>query len=57
MPQHLAAHLQSYRAYQEHKIMLRMTNTEPEAKEHRTGFYSEEDKPGPGSGHSHNNPA
>ena len=57
MPRHRLPYLRSYSAYKEHKRMLRMADTEREAEERRTGSYSEENKPGPGSGYSHNNPA
>ena len=57
MPRHRPAHLQSYRAYQEHKRVIRMTNTEPEAEENRPRSDSEENRPRSDPDHSHNNMA
>ena len=41
MPRHLPAHLQSYRAYQQHKRVIRMTDTELGAEKSRPSSVCE----------------
>ena len=57
MPRHHLPYPRTYSEYKEHKRMLEMADTEREAEGRRTRSYSEENRTGPTSGHSHNNPA
>ena len=60
MPQHHLSHPRTYSEYKMQKIQKKLreiANSEREDEGRRPRSYSEESRPGPTSGHSHNNHA